>query len=282
MRRVRGDGVDLAVLDEGSGPPVLLIHGFPDSSHLWRHQVHALVDAGYRAIAPDLRGFGDSDRPQEVEAYGVGKSVADMVAVLDALEIERAHVVAHDWGGAVGWALAGFVGERVDRFAVLSVGHPNALRRPSIEQREKSWYPLLFQFEGTSESLLMHDDWRLFREWTRGDGDAERAIADLSRPGALTAALNWYRASWRPDEELRERAPFPSVAAPTLGVWSSGDHYLLEEQMIGSAEYVVGEWRYERIQGASHWMQVDAAERLNELLLDWFQPSTTLKGSDPL
>ena len=268
--RIRGDGVELTVVDEGSGPPVLLLHGFPDSSHLWRHQIRALVDAGYRAIAPDLRGFGDSDRPQDVDSYGVARSVADMLAVLDALEVERAHVVAHDWGAAVGWGLAGFAAERVDRLAVLSVGHPNALRRPSIEQRERSWYPLLFQFEGTAEELLMHDDWRLFREWTRGDGDNERAIADLSRPGALTAALNWYRASWRPDAELRENRPFPSVAADTLGLWSDRDHYLVEEGMTDSEEYVVGEWRYERIEGASHWMQVDVPDRVNELLLDWF------------
>ena len=248
---------------------MLLLHGFPDSSALWRHQVPALVDAGYRAITPDLRGFGDSDRPQDVESYGIGRSVADMLAVLDALEVERAHVVAHDWGGAVGWALAAFASERVDRLAVLSVGHPNALRRPTIEQRERSWYPLLFQYEGTAEQLLMRDDWQLFREWMRGDGDTERALADLSRPGALTAALNWYRASWRPDAELSERM-FPSVAADTMGIWSDGDHYLLEEQMTGSEEYVVGEWRYERIEGASHWLQLDAAERVNALLLDWF------------
>src|SRR5829696_4415972 len=136
--RIRGDGVELAVVDEGSGAPVLLLHGFPDSSQLWRHQIRALVDAGYRAIAPDLRGFGDSDRPQEVAAYGVRHSVTDMLAVLDALEIER---------------------ERVDRFAVLSVGHPNALRRPTIEQRERGWYQLLFQFEEVAEELLMRDDW---------------------------------------------------------------------------------------------------------------------------
>jgi len=269
MRRVRGDGVELAVADEGDGHPVLLIHGFPDSSHLWRHQVRALVDAGYRAIAPDLRGFGDSDRPSDVRAYGVRHSVADMLAVLDALEVERAHVVAHDWGASVGWALAGFEGERVERFVVLSAGHPNSLRRPSLEQRERGWYQLLFQFEGVAEELLMRDDWRLLREWTRGDGDVERNVAALSRPGALTAALNWYRASARPDQELRERPPFPSVAAATLGLWSDCDHYLVEDGMRGSGEYVAGEWRYERVAGASHWMQLDAPERVNELLLEW-------------
>ena len=138
MRRVQGDGVSLAVADVGEGEPVLLLHGFPDSSALWRHQVPALVGAGYRAIAPDLRGFGESDRPQDVGSYGVRRSVTDMLAVLDALAVERAHVVAHDWGAAVGWALAMTASERVDRLAVLSVGHPNGLRRPTIEQRERS------------------------------------------------------------------------------------------------------------------------------------------------
>jgi pimeloyl-ACP methyl ester carboxylesterase len=272
MRRVRGDGVELAVLDEGAGPPVLLLHGFPDSSYVWRHQIAALVDAGFRAIAPDLRGFGESDRPQAVSDYGVRHSVADMVAVLDALEVERAHVVAHDWGAAVGWGLAGFASERVDRFVVLSVGHPNLGRRPSIEQREKGWYSLLFQFEGVAEELLMRDDWRLFREWTRGDGDTEHAIADLSRPGALTAGLSWYRASSRPEAELRERPPFPSVAADTLALWSDGDVYLVEDAVTGSGEYVVGEWRYERIEGASHWMQLDVPDVINDLILGWFNP----------
>jgi pimeloyl-ACP methyl ester carboxylesterase len=271
MRRVHGDGVDLVVLDEGEGTPVLLIHGFPDSSYVWRHQIRALVDAGFRAIAPDLRGFGESDRPLAVSAYGVRNSVADMLAVLDALQVPRAHVIAHDWGAGVGWALAAFAPERVDRFVVMSVGHPNANRQPSLEQREKSWYQLLFQFEDVAEQLLMRDDWKLFREWVRGDGDVERHLADLSRPGALTAALNWYRASARPDAELRERAPFPTVAAPTLGLWSDRDHYLMEEGMVGSAESVTGPWRYERIPGASHWLQLDAAERVNELILKWLR-----------
>jgi len=271
MRRVQGDGVELAVADEGDGPPVLLIHGFPDSSYVWRHQIRALVDAGFRAIAPDLRGFGESDRPLEVSAYGVRHSVADMLAVLDVSQVARAHVVAHDWGAGVGWALAAFAADRVDRFVVMSVGHPNANRQPSIEQREKSWYQLLFQFEGVAEQLLMRDDWKLFRDWLRGAGDVERHLADLSRPGALTAALNWYRASARPDAELRDRTPFPSVAAPTLGLWGSGDNYLVEDGIVRSAGYVTGPWRYERIDGASHWLQLDAAERVNELVLEWLR-----------
>ena len=190
------------------------------------------------------------------------------MAILDALGLERAHVVGHDWGAGLAWVLAALVPERVDRLVVLSVGHPNTGREPSLAQREKSWYMLLFEFEGAAEELLRRDDWKLAREWIRGDGDVERHLADLARPGALTAALNWYRANSVLRFQLSERA-LPPVAAPTLGIWSTGDNYLLEEGMLRSGEHVVGPWRYERIEGASHWLQLDAPDRVNELLLDF-------------
>jgi pimeloyl-ACP methyl ester carboxylesterase len=269
MLRLAGDGLMLAVQDEGRGQPVLLLHGFPDSSYLWRDQVAALVKAGMRAIVPDLRGFGESDKPASVEQYAIARSVADLIAVLDGLGVQCAHVVAHDWGAVLAWVLAAVAPERVDRLVVMSVGHPNALGERSIEQREKAWYQLLFQFTGVAESLLTRDDWRLFRDWLRGDGDLERYISDLARPGALTAGLNWYRANLAPHLELEHRPPLAAVAAPTLGLWSSADNYLTEDGMLRSAEYVTGPWRYERIEGASHWMQRDAPERINELLLEF-------------
>ena len=269
MKRVVADGVELAVLDEGEGPTVLLLHGFPDSSALWRRQVPALVGAGYRAIAPDLRGFGESERPEAVQEYAITRSVADMVAVLDLLGVERAHVVGHDFGAAVAWVLAMLHPERVDRLVVLSVGHPSAVRRRTIEQREKAWYQLLFLFAGTAEELLARDDWAFLRAWLRDEGDVERYVADLARPGALTAALNWYRANVHPARELEPRRPVPPVAAPTLGVWSSGDAYLNEAPMLRSAEHVTGPWRYERVEDASHWMQLDQPERVNALLVDF-------------
>ena len=271
MRRIEGDGLTLAVRDEGEGPAVLLLHGFPDSSHLWRHQIPPLVEAGFRVIAPDLRGFGESGRPEAVEDYAIMRSLADVTAVLDALEVDRAHVVGHDWGAGLAWVVAGLAPERVDRLVVLSVGHPNAQRDPTLEERRRAWYMLFFQFAGVAEELLARDDWKLFREWTADARDRERYLEDLSRPGALTAALNWYRANVRPERELRPRRPFPAVTAPTLGVWSSGDEYLTERQMVASAEHVTGGWRYERVEGAGHWMQLDAPERTNELLLEFLR-----------
>jgi pimeloyl-ACP methyl ester carboxylesterase len=270
MSRVDVNGVGIEYQVTGQGRPVVLLHGFPDSGRLWRHQVTALAGAGFQVIVPDLRGYGRSDKPEAVEAYSLALLAGDVIAVLAAEGIDRAHIVGHDWGAALAWALASFAPGHVDHLAVLSVGHPSTLRR-TLEQRQKSWYMLLFQFEGVAEELLSRDDWALFREWLRGDGDVERYVADLGRPGALTAGLNWYRANLHPARELEPRPPIPPVAAPTLGVWSTGDSYLREEPMLRSAEHVTGPWRYERLEGAGHWMQLDATERLNALLVDFLR-----------
>jgi pimeloyl-ACP methyl ester carboxylesterase len=265
---VSGDGVRLALVDEGDGSPVVLLHGFPDSSQGWRHQVPALTAAGLRVLAPDLRGFGESDKPEGVEAYGIRHSIADVVAMLNELEIERAHVVGHDWGAAVAWLLAAYVPDRVDRLVAMSVGHPGAFGRFSLEQRRKFWYQLLFQFD-VAEELLMQNDWELVRAFLAGEPDLERFIADLERPGALTAGLNWYRANSNPRNQLGPRPEIPDVAAPTLGLWSDGDRYLTEDAMVGSASHVTGPWRYERIDGAGHWLQLEVPDRVNGLLLDF-------------
>jgi pimeloyl-ACP methyl ester carboxylesterase len=270
MRRISGDGVELSVLDEGEGPAVLLLHGFPDSARLWHHQIPTLTDAGFRVVAPDQRGFGESDKPQAIEAYGFGHLVSDVLAVLDDAGVERAHVVGHDWGAAVAWAVALLAPERVDRLVALSVGHPSAFASRGIEQRRLSWYMLLFQFE-EAEALLRNDDWALMREWAASHPELEQAIEDLARPGALTAALNWYRASLHPRSDLEPRGQLPPVRADTLGVFSTGDAFLVEDQMSESGHHVAGEWRYERVEGAGHWFMLEQPERVSALLLDFLK-----------
>lgn len=260
-RKLRVDGLEMAVQVEGSGPPVLLLHGFPDRADLWRHQIEDLK-ADFTVIAPDLRGFGDTDRPDGVEPYKVSAVVKDLLGLLDALAVDRTHVVGHDWGAGVAWAFSLFAAERLDRLVVLSVGHGGVAY--DLPQREKSWYMLLFQFE-EAEALIRREDWALLRDWAGTHPELDRVIADLERPGALTAALNWYRANLHPRRELRPARPYPPVTAPTLGIWSSGDAYLNEAQMTGSAAFV-DDWRYERIEGAGHWMQLDAPDAVSALI----------------
>jgi pimeloyl-ACP methyl ester carboxylesterase len=260
------NGISLHVEEQGSGKPVVLLHGWPDSSDLWRNQMPFLAANGFRAIAPDLRGLGRSERPKTVAAYSLREAVADVIGLLDSYGIEAADIVGHDWGAAVAWFTASAHPARVRRLVILSVPHPLAPR--TLRQREMAWYQLFFQFEGVAEAWLKHDNWAMFRELLRGGGDIDRYISDLSRPDALTASLNWYRANLAPAMP-GPPLQLPPVEAPTLGIWSTGDHYLDGERMKMSDRFVKGRWRYEEIEEASHWIPLDASDKLNALLVEW-------------
>ncbi len=262
------DGVGIEFDVTGEGRPVVLLHGFPDTAVVWRHQVPALAEAGFQVIVPDLRGYGRSDKPTEVEAYAIPTLAGDVLAVLDEVGVDRVHVVGHDWGSALSWALASLVPDRVDHLVALSVGNPGAFGAAGIDQLRASWYMLLFQFSGVAEQWLRDDDWANFRAWC-DHPDVEQAIAVLGDGGSLTPALNWYRANLPPESLVGPPLELPPVQAPTMGMWSTGDFALLEQQMSGSGAFVTGDWRYERLDGPGHWLQLDAPEQVNRLLLDF-------------
>jgi pimeloyl-ACP methyl ester carboxylesterase len=266
--RADADGIGIEYDVTGEGRPVVLVHGFPDSGRLWRAQVPALAEAGFRVIVPDLRGYGASDKPDGADAYAMHLLVGDVLAVMSDAGAERAHVVGHDWGAAVAWALATMAGDRVDHLVAMSVGHPAAFRSNDLAQYEKSWYMLLFQFPGIAERWLSGDGWSNFRRWSRHP-DADQVIADLEAAGSLTPGLNYYRANVPPESWLQSGLVLPPIQVPTMGVWSSGDFALTEAQMTGSAGQVAGPWRYERIEGVGHWIQLEAPDELNRLLIDF-------------
>jgi pimeloyl-ACP methyl ester carboxylesterase len=270
--------ITVHVRDTGSGTPVVLLHGWPDTGDLWRHQVPALTASGYRVIAPDLRGFGRSDRPEAVEAYRIRSLVGDVLGVLDAVGAGRAAVVGHDWGASLAWATAMGAPDRVARLVPISVGHPGSNAFAGLRQRQLSWYMLWFIAPGVAERVLPADDWAWYREWAwqgksrDDDPDLRRQLGDLERPGALTAGLNWYRANILPERYVlspADVAGMATVSCPTMAVWSTGDMALGEEQMLVSERFVTGPWRYERIEDAGHWIPTEAPERLSELLLDF-------------
>jgi pimeloyl-ACP methyl ester carboxylesterase len=267
MSRVDVNGVSIEYEVTGQGRPVVLLHGFPDSGRLWRHQVPVLAAAGFQVIVPDLRGYGRSGKPQAVEAYSLPLLAGDVTAILAGLEIDRAHMVGHDWGAALAWVLASLAPGQVDHLVTLSVGHPVTFLR-TLEQRQKSWYMLLFQFPGIAERWLTEDDWANFRNWAHHP-DTEQVISELEGSGSLTPGLNWYRANVPPQSWVGPPLQLPPVPAPTMGIWSTGDMALTEVQMTDSARSVSGPWRYERLNGPGHWMQLEAPDQLNALLLDF-------------
>lgn len=267
------DGTRISVTVTGTGQPVMLLHGFPDSSALWRHQVPALAAQGYQVIVPDQRGFGASDKPQEVAAYLMQNLVEDVNAIRAGLGVrEGMHLVGHDWGANVAWAYAHLHPEATLSLTALASGHPSFVR--SIRGLEMSWYVYLFQFEGAAERLLAAHDWKMLRDWGRDHPEAEAWTQNLEAKGALTSALNWYRANYSPERDFALPITVGPVQAPTLGIFGRNDHCLQIERMEQSAKWVEARWRMETLD-CGHWIPLDQPQRVNELLLSHLTSAST-------
>lgn len=260
------NGIRMHATTTGQGPTVLLLHGFPDTHLVWRKQIGPLAAAGYRVLAPDLRGYGRTEAPGGIYDYTLDKLRADVIGLLDALAIDKVMLVGHDWGGLIGWQIAALSPQRVERFVAMSTGHPSAIARAGILQHLRMSYVLGFILPGIAEHTLRAGDWFIMRQFTGEPGQIDIWKRDLSAPGRLTAALNYYRANLN----LSFPHSYPRVRVPVMGIWSDRDPALGERQMRDSAHYVEGEFRFERIRDADHWLQLTAHERVNALLLDFF------------
>jgi pimeloyl-ACP methyl ester carboxylesterase len=269
------------------GEPVLLLHGFPQTGWCYRNQIEALADAGFLAVAPDQRGYSARARPDEVDDYALNLLVDDAIAMADELGFERFHLVGHDWGAMVAWVTAGKHQDRIISLTTLSVPHPyafaEAMATPPEEgqppQTERSAYVEVFKGEG-SEDLFLADDAANLRRVFTGGGDllplgnlgddvADVYIAKLREPGAMRAALNWYRAMTPASLE-----GFGDISMPTLHVWSTEDPALGREGAEATGKYVTGPYRFEVLEGVTHWIQEEAPERLNPILLEHVQAAS--------
>ncbi len=276
-RYARAGEVRLHYVEAGAsdGSPLLLLHGFPEFFYGWRHQMPALADAGFRVIAPDMRGYNLSEKPSGWRSYDIGLLAEDIARLLAALRIERADIVGHDWGAAVAYATAMFHPEVVRRLAILNVPHFASLLRGfrTLRQLRKSWYMFAFQIPRLPEWLFARDDFSLGKRSLRAgaakgtfsDEDLRRYVLAWSQPGALSAMINYYRAALRrsPWGMLSRLRP---IAAPTLVIWGERDIYLGSELAEPDRRWV-RDVRLERIPEASHWVQHEAAAKVNELLI---------------
>ncbi|MGY1734376.1 alpha/beta fold hydrolase [Geodermatophilus sp. SYSU D01045] len=257
---VRADG-------PGDGRPVVLLHGFPETSASWAAVTPRLAEAGLRTYAVDQLGYSPGARPLEVGAYALPNLAQVTADLMTAMDVPVADVVGHDWGANVAWALAGWHTDRVRSLTAVSVPHPTAFTaafRSDPEQKERSSYIRLFWQEGKAEEVLLADGARRLR---RMYGDAvdpeavEEYVAVLSAPGALTAALNWYRA-------MSSATPVDDVPVPTTFVWSDADIAIGRIAAEGCGSFVAGDYRFVELAGVSHWIPEQAPDQLAAAILD--------------
>jgi pimeloyl-ACP methyl ester carboxylesterase len=274
-RRIATNGIELHLVEAGdpSGPPILLLHGFPEFWYGWHRQIDYLVERGYRLLIPDQRGYNLSDKPRGVSSYRIDTLTDDAVGLLDAEGIDRAYIIAHDWGGAVAWNLALRYPDRVRKLVNLNIPHPRVMVRfikRDKQQRKMSWYIYFFQLPWLPERSLRKDDFKKLRltllktsnRGTFSEEEIEQYVKAWSQPGALTAMLNWYRAAFR---WMFQEGPPPEVQAPTLLIWGKADRALSHAMAAPSIDYCQnGELVY--IQNATHWVQHDAAAEVNRLI----------------
>nr|WP_294693816.1 alpha/beta fold hydrolase [uncultured Friedmanniella sp.] len=268
LSRFTSDGLVFDVHDEGplDGPVVVALHGFPQTAACWSSVIPRLVQAGYRVLAPDQRGYSPGARPREVRAYAMRSLCADVLALADAAGVDRFHLLGHDWGASVGWVLAGRFPGRVRTLSAVSVPHPAALARAlSGTQALRSWYIAMFQVPGLAERLFAARDGALVRRLLAGSGmaDPEPSVRLLTDRSAATATLNWYRAL-----RLRGGLTAGRTSVPTLYVWSDGDVALGRRAAEATADYVRGPYRFEVLAGVSHWVPEERPAELAALVLD--------------
>lgn len=256
----------------------VLLHGFPEFWYSWRYQIPVLAAAGFHVLAPDLRGYNLSDKPRGVSAYRINALLGDVLGLIESAGAERAAIVGHDWGGVLAWRLAIDHPRRVEKLIVLNAPHPAAYRRElrSWRQLLRSWYILFFQPPELAEQLLGVGDFewigRMFRRQCAnpqafGSEDVRRYKQALARPGALTAALNYYRAFMRHRMQSVARIDSP-INVPVLLLWGERDVYLSPRLTEGLGAWVP-DLRVVRFPEVSHWIQNDAPERVNRLMIDF-------------
>ncbi len=261
------------VIDRGpaDGPPVVLLHGFPQFNTSWEPVMDRLVAQGYRCLAPNQRGYSPKARPPRRRDYRARYLTGDVVALIDAIDLGPVHLVGHDLGAAVAWLVAAAAPERVATLTALSVPHPAAFKKAMLTSRQglASWYIYAFQFPGLPEMWLSRGGGRGQARVMQRRGGQTRELAErdgrmMVQAGAITGALNWYRAM--PLTPPRETAALVSV--PTQMVWSDGDAAVKEKGVRDCARYVTGDYRLEILRGVSHWIPDQCPDRVADLILE--------------
>ena len=283
-----GAGIRLHYVEAGSGPLVILLHGFPEFWYSWRHQIGPLAEAGYHVVAPDMRGYDLSDRPQSWRSYDAGLIAEDIAGLIHSFGEEQAYVVGHDWGAAIAYTLAMAHPEVVRRLAILNVPHPARMAEGfrTLKQLRKSWYMFFFQIPRLPEYMFSREDFSFAKRSLRSDAkdaftdeDLERYVEAWSQPGALTGMINYYRAALR---RSPSKALAPDEADPGLHARDLGHARPSPRQRAGRARARVGARRALRADPRRYALgAARRSQRVNELLLEFFGEEPSDPGRTP-
>ena len=279
---IHANGIRIHYVTAGKGPLLLLLHGFPEFWYAWRHQIGELAEH-YHVVAPDLRGYGNTDRPPRTEDYQSNQLVGDVVGLIQALNYEKAHIVGHDWGGAIAWRTALEHPEVVDHLAILNSPHPSKFvqaLRSNFKQMRRSWYIFFFQLPYLPELIFKMSPKRFLdlvfkdiplRQDTISHQDLEIYRQALEKPGAFTAALNYYRAAFRKKGSHPVEKKNYTISAPTLIIWGEKDTALGKELTENMDPLFSGPFHIEYIPNCSHWVNEEKADVVNQLLLKFLK-----------
>ncbi len=275
-RHIEANGLSFAIDEAGNGDTVaLLLHGFPEARAAWRRQLPVLADAGWHVVAPDLRGYGETSRPEAQEAYRIAHLVDDVAALFDAFSPKTRILMAHDWGGVIAWQVAIRKRAALDGLIILNAPHPAVFEQVlwnSWRQKLRSWYVAFFQIPWLPERQLTSDGGKaLTRILARQSSNFSPELLELYRhnivqPGAATAMINYYRANAKGLSRNNEVAE--KISTPTLMIWGDNDAALDIELTRGNEAYV-SDFTLTRLLGVSHWVQEDAPNQVNQLVLKW-------------
>lgn len=270
------NGIDYYVATYGNDDredTVLLVHGMPDTGAMWDPLTKVLVEKGYRVVVPDMLGYGKTGKPEDFKRYSGENVVKDMIEIITVLKLPKCHVIGHDWGGYITWELVTHLPDQFLSHVAISISHPMVFNKRLTHQSiQDNWYMYLNTMKSSVE-LYTLDDCAFYREFIiPTHPDKDEVCARLKDPVAMRGCLNWDKGN--PLDELylgvrTGRLAYPKVTVPTMGLWSAGDTYLLEEHMQQSADHVAADFKYVRLSSGSHWCMIDNPTETNKAIMEW-------------
>jgi len=276
---VNVNGIIMHYVTIGNGPLIVFLHGFPEFWYSWRYQI-PFFSKHFKVVVPDMRGYGETEKPAEINEYRIEKLVADIVELIHSLGQEKAIVVGHDWGCAIAWSVAMMLPSIVEKLIVMNMPHlavfqKNAFR--NYEQMQKSWYMFFFLLQDVPENRLSSNNFEFLkhlfeisikRKEKFTQSDIEDYVSSWSKEGGITGGINYYRANLNAEfwGSLDESIPFPKIKSATLQIWGEEDIFLRKELTEGTNEFVDAPFSLKTIPNCGHWIQQEAPEEVNQVI----------------